>query len=164
MSAHHNTRTHSPLKAVLGRIGDQYQAYCTTYKTHAMATHHGGAGHPLNRGLDILTEDTGHADIDNDSTHILDATVALGDPEAVGHPEDPAYGNQDRLTALTREINDLHQRVAAGEGQPAGDLDCIQQELQNLSIAIHQPQTPAPAEPFGEVFCQYTDTLCSTQK
>ena len=65
---------------------------------------------------------------------------------------------------LTREINDLHQRVAAGEGQPAETLYCIKQELQNLSIAIHQPQPPAPNEPFGEVLHQYTDTLCSTQK
>ena len=62
-----------------------------------MATHHGGAGHPLNRGLDILTEDPEHADIDNESTHSLDATVALGGPEAVGHPEDPVYNNQDRV-------------------------------------------------------------------
>ena len=53
---------------------------------------HGGAGHPLDRGLDILTEDTEHADISNDSTHSSDAT---GDPEAVRHPEDPACNNQD---------------------------------------------------------------------
>ena len=127
-----------------------------------MATHHGGTGHPVNRGLDILTENTEHADINNNSIHSLDATVALGDPEAVGDPKNPAY--QDRFTALKREINNLHQRVAAGEGQPAEVLDCIQQELQNLSITIHQPQPPSPAEPLGEVLCQYTDTLCSTQK
>ena len=112
----------------------------------------------------ILTEDPEHADIDNDSTHSLDATVALGGPETAGHPEDPVYNNQGRLKALTREINNLCQRVAAGEGQPAETLDCIQCELQNLLIAIHQPQPPAPAEPFGEVLCQYMDTLCSTQK
>ena len=129
-----------------------------------MATHHKGAGHPLNRGLDILTEDTEHADISTDNTYSSDATVALGDPEGVGHPEDPVYTNQDRLTALTRELNDLHQRVAAIEGQPAEALDCIQQELQDLSTAIHQLRPPAPAKPFGEVLCQYTDTLCSTQK
>ena len=70
-----------------------------------MASHHRGAGHPLNRGLDILTEDTEHIDINNNSTHSSDATVPLRDPEAVGHPEDPAY--QDRFTALTIEINDL---------------------------------------------------------
>ena len=66
------------------------------------------------RGLEILTEIQEYTDIDNESTHSLDATVALGDPEVVGHPEDPVYNNQDRLTALTREINDLHQWVAAG--------------------------------------------------
>ena len=114
--------------------------------------------------MDILAEDTEHTDIDNDSTHSSEATIALGGPEAVGHPEDPVYNNQDRLTALTREINDLHQRVTAGEGQLAETLDCIQCELQNLSIAIHQPQPPAPAEPLREVIQQYTDTLCSTQK
>ena len=66
--------------------------------------------------------------------------------------------------ALTRELNTLHQRVAVVEVQPAESLDHIQQELQNVSIAIHHPQPPTPAEPFQEVLCQYTDTLCSTQK
>ena len=127
-----------------------------------MATGHGGAGCPLDRGLHILTEDPEHADID--ITHSSDATITLGGPEAVGHPEDPVYNNEDRLTTLTREINDLHQRVAAGEGQPAETLDHIQHELQNLSIAIHQLQPPAPAEPLREVIQQYTDTLCSMQK
>ena len=164
MSAHSSTRSHSPLKTVLEKIGDQYQTYCTTYKMHAMATCHRGTGHPLDRGLDILTEDPKHTYIDNESTHSLDATVTLGGPEAVGHPEDPVYGNQDRLTALMREINDLHQRVAAGEGQPTETLDHIQHELQNISTAIHQPHPPAPAEPLKEVICQYTDTLCTTQK
>ena len=123
MSGHHHTRSHAPLKTVLGKIWDQYQAYCTTYKTHAMATHHGGTGHPLDSSLYMLTEDADHADIDSESTHSSDATVALGDPEGVGHPEHPVYNNQDRLMALTREINDLHQRVAVGEGQPAETLD-----------------------------------------
>ena len=163
MSAHCNTRLHSPLKTVLRKIRDQYQAYCTTCKTHAMATCHGGTGCPLNRGLYGLTENPEHADIDNDSTHSSDATVALGGPEAVGHPEGQVHSDQDRLAVLTREINDLCQRVAV-EGQPAETLDCIQQELQNLSIAIHQPQPPAPTEPFREVLCHYMDTLCSMQK
>ena len=78
-------------------------------------------------------------------------------------PEDPAYNDQDRLEVLTREINDLHQRVAA-EGQLVETWDHIQHELQNLSIAIHHPQPPAPAKPFREVLGQYMDTLCSTQK
>ena len=78
MSACHSTRLHSPLKTVLGKIGDWYQAYCSTYKTHAMATHHRDAGHPLDRSFDILAEDPEHTNIDNDSTHSSDATAALG--------------------------------------------------------------------------------------
>ena len=65
----------------------QYQVYYTAYKTHAMATHHRGTGCPLERGLDIITEDPEHAYLNNGSTHSLDATVALGGPEAVGHPK-----------------------------------------------------------------------------
>ena len=129
-----------------------------------MAACYRGTGHHLNRGLNVFAEDIEHADIDNDSTHSSDTTFALGDPEAVGHPAGPAYENQDRLAVLMRVINNLHQRVAAEEGQPAETLDHIQQELQNLSISIHQPQPPAPTEPFGEVLCQYMDTLCSSQK
>ena len=90
-----------------------------------MTTCHRGAGHPLHRGLDILTGNTEHTDIDNNSTHCSDTTVALGDPEAVGHPEDPTHDNQDRLPAITKDINDLHKRVAVG-GQLAGTLDHIQ--------------------------------------
>ena len=81
MSAHHTTRMHSPFKTMLGKIGDQYQGYCTTYKTHAMATCHGGAGCPLDRDIDLNVEDsetTGIAN-DNESTHGSDATIALGD-------------------------------------------------------------------------------------
>ena len=117
-----------------------------------MATYLRGTGCRLDRGLDILTEDPEHANIENESTHSSDATVAPGGPKAVGHPEDPVYNNQDRLTALTRE------------GQTAETLDHIQHELQNLSLAIHQPQPPAPAEHLGEVIWHYMDTLCSTQK
>ena len=54
---------------------------------HAMATHHRRTGHPLDRGMDILTEDPEHADINNENTHGSDATVALGEPEAEGHAE-----------------------------------------------------------------------------
>ena len=131
---------------------------------NAMATCHRGAGCPLDRSLDVLIEDAEHIDIDNDSTHSSDATFTLGSPEVVRHPEDPAYDNQYRLTALTRELNNLHQRVAVGEGQPAETLDCIHEELHNLSFAIHQPQPPPCTEPLGEVLHQYTDTLCSMQK
>ena len=111
----------------------------------------------------MSSEDAEHTNINIDSTHNSDTTVALGSPEVVGHPEDTVYNGQNRLAALTMELNDLHQRVVA-EGQPVATLDHIQHELQNLSIAIHQSQPSTPSEPFGEVLCQYTDTLCSRQK
>ena len=66
-------------------------------------------GCPLDRGMDVLTEDPDHTDINNESTHGSDATVALGEPEAVEHPTDPVYSNQGKFTVLTREINTLHQ-------------------------------------------------------
>ena len=132
MSACHSTRKHSLLKTMLGKIRDRYQTYCTTYKRHAMATCQRGAGCPLDRGIDLYAEDPEPTDIDNESTHSSDATVALGGPEAEGHPKDPVFSNHDKLTALMREINDLHQWVEAGEGQSAVSLDCIEYELQNL--------------------------------
>ena len=46
MSAHHNLRMHSPLKKVLNKLGDSYQTYVNTYKTHTMATHHRDTGQP----------------------------------------------------------------------------------------------------------------------
>ena len=90
---------------------------------YTMATCHGGVGCPLDRGMDILTEDQEHADIDNESTYSSEATVALGGSEAEGHPKDPVHNTQDKFTALTMEKNDLHQQVKAGEGQPAETLD-----------------------------------------
>ena len=164
MSAHHSTRMCSPLKTILRKIRDKYQAYCTTYKMHAMATHHGGARCPLNRGIDLHTEDPESTDIDNESTHSSNTTVALGGPEAEGHHKDPVYNNHVKLTTLKREINNLCQQIEAGEGQPAETLDCLECELQNLSIALHPPPPPTPTEPFREVIWQYTNTLCTTQK
>ena len=70
-------------------MGNKYQTYCTMHKTHTMATHHKGAGCPLNRGINLNTEDTEQTDIDNESTHGSDTTVALGGPEAEHHPNDP---------------------------------------------------------------------------
>ena len=41
---------------VFGKIGDTYQAYCNTYKTHSMASHHGDSGNPLDRDIDVTRE------------------------------------------------------------------------------------------------------------
>ena len=74
---------------------------------HTMATCLGGAGHPLDRGINIHTEGPEYADIHNESTHSSDATVELRGPEAERHPKDPVYNNHDKLTTLTREVNDM---------------------------------------------------------
>ena len=126
-----------------------------------MATYHGGAGCPLDIGINLNAEDPEPTDIYNESTHSLDATVALGGPEVEGHPKDHVYSSQDKLIALMREINDLHQQAETGEGQPAVSLDCIEHELQNLSITLHLSLPPTPTEPFGEVIHQYMNTLCT---
>ena len=89
----------------------KYHAYCTSYKMHTTATHNRGAGHPLDRGINLNAEDPEATDIDNEITHSSDATVALGGPKAEGHPEDPVYSNHDKLMALTREINDSMSRA-----------------------------------------------------
>ena len=70
------------------------------YKTHVLATHHGSAGYPLDRGIHLNTEDPEPADIDYKGTHSSDAMVALGGPEAEGHPEHPVYSNHNKLTAV----------------------------------------------------------------
>ena len=77
---------------------------------------------------------------------------------------DPISSNQAKLMALKQKINDLHQWAEAGERQPADSLDCIEWELQNLSLSLQPPPSPTPTEPFGEVIHQYMDTLCTIQK
>ena len=74
-----------------------------------MATCHGGTRHPLDRDIDLHIVKAICIDNDDESTHSLDARVALGGPEAWGHPKDSVYSNQDKLMALMREINDLHE-------------------------------------------------------
>ena len=49
MSACLNPRSCFPLKTVLNELGDSYQTYVNTYKSHSMATHHGGAVEPLDK-------------------------------------------------------------------------------------------------------------------
>ena len=56
-----------PFKSVLGKIGDKYQAYCTMYETHAMATHHGGTECPLDRDIHLHIEDAETTGLENDN-------------------------------------------------------------------------------------------------
>ena len=96
MSACFTLRSCSPLKTVLNRLGDTYQAYCNTYKMHAMATHHGGSGQPLDRDANMSRKDT-DIKIPQDFHH--DDTDDF---------ENVEQENPTRLAAITRELDDLH--------------------------------------------------------
>ena len=93
MSAHHNPRLHSLLKTVLNKLGDSYQTYINTYKTHAMATHYGGTGEPL----------------DKDSTPHEHSTDAPSDynHEDMDNFENVEQENHTTPKALTRNLDDL---------------------------------------------------------
>ena len=88
---------------MLSKIGDKYQAYCTTYKTHTRSTHQGGAGCPVDRDITLCIEEAMSIDNNDDSTHRLDTTFALGGPEAEGHPYDLIYNNQDKIDGTPEE-------------------------------------------------------------
>ena len=65
-----NFQMHSPLKKVLNKLEDSYHTYVNSYKTHAMATCHGGTGKPLGKdsgpqGNDITIHDEYQEDIND---------------------------------------------------------------------------------------------------
>ena len=64
MSVCCSLRLQSPHKTVFGKLGDTYQVYCNTYKTHAMAICHGGLGQPLDRDIDVTGEVLENTDTD----------------------------------------------------------------------------------------------------
>ena len=101
-SAHHSPISCSPLKTLFGKIGDTYQAYCNTYKPHATATHHGGSGQPLDRDIDVTREAHEARDTDNEDTQDFH-------PVETDHLDDLEHNNPTRLTAITRELDDLYQ-------------------------------------------------------
>ena len=142
---HHKTTdwSCSPFKTVLGKIGDRYESYCTTYRIHAMTTHHGGAGHTgEDKDLNSHVEGTGNID-DNESTHSLE-TISFGGTEVVYHLSDLLPNGQTDLHILTREIHSLQQCVEGREGQPAEGLDHIEHlewELQTLSVTLSTQST-----------------------
>ena len=91
MSACHSPRSCLPLKTVFGKLGDTYQAYCNTYKTHAMAIYHGGLEQPLDRDIDI-TRDV-HKTADTDMENIQDIH-----PVNTDHFKDLQHNNPTNLT------------------------------------------------------------------
>ena len=113
MSACHNLRSHSPLETMLNWLGDTYQAYCYTYKTHTIATCHEGTGQPLDRDATLNGKDT-DANILHNYHH-----------EDMDNFENVEQENHTNLATLTWELDNLHHRVQAGEGQPMEALHCI---------------------------------------
>ena len=96
-----------------------------------MATHHADSRQPTYR--DIPAYETTDTNIEQaQEFHQVNANDFQE-----SEPNNPA-----RLTLLTRELDDLHQRVLAGEGQPMEALHHTECELQRLSIALHQLAPP----------------------
>ena len=96
-----------PFKTVLGKIGDGYQSYCATHKTHTMTTCHRGVGHVgEGRDLDSYIEYTRNID-DNESTNSSETKIAFRGSEANGHLGDLPPNSQADLHILTREIHSL---------------------------------------------------------
>ena len=87
-----NPRSCSLLKTVLNKLGDSYQTYINTYKTHAMATCQGGAGQPLDRDPNLPEQGTGIP-----SDHLED----------MDNFENVKHENHTTLKALTRNLDDL---------------------------------------------------------
>ena len=71
MSTGPSLRSHSLLKTVLTEVENSYQTYVNMYKTHTMATCHGGTGQPLEKNLNPKDQDINipsdyqHEDIDD---------------------------------------------------------------------------------------------------
>ena len=82
-----------PLKTVFNKLGDTYQAYCNIYKTHTMATHHGGAGQLLDRDTAQHRQDT---DIPNDYYH-----------EDMDNFENAEQGNHTNLVTFTLDLDEF---------------------------------------------------------
>ena len=116
-------RLQSLHKSVLGRLGDTYQAYCNTYKTQAMATHHGCSGLPLDRVTDMPREEQ----------PIMDTEVEFQQDfhhKDTDEFENLEHNSPDRLHVIRRELDDECVRIQAEEGQPTESLYCIEQELE----------------------------------
>ena len=98
ISACRSLRSHSPLKTVFGKIGDTYQVYCHTYKTHVMATCHGGSGQPLTGDI------TPHKTTDTEIEHAQEFHHLNTNDFGESDPNNPTT-----LTTITRELDDLCQ-------------------------------------------------------
>ena len=137
MSAFQNIWTHSPIKKILNKIGDSYHTYINYYKTHTMATHHGGIDKPLEKDSDhqetnVNIQDEYQADI-NDFEKI--------EPD-----------HQAGLRDLTHEIEQLQQTVEANDNDPMDAISHLEWKLNQLALTLC---LPTPQEPIEEVTSIY---------
>ena len=119
-----------------------------------MATHHGGLGQPLDRDVDVTRDVHSAADTDTEDTQDFHHVETV-------NFEDSEHNNPTRLTTITRKIDDLCQQVQTEKGQPSEALNCIERNLQRLSISFN---LPVYTEPLVKVIKHYTNTLCSAEK
>ena len=147
-------RLHSPLKTVFGKLGELTKPIATHIKHSLWLPTIEAQDNPFDRDIDVAGE--AHETKDTDIENTPDFH-----PVDTDNFENLQHNNPAKLTILTREVDDLHQWVQAGEGQPTETLNYIEHKLQRLSISLHPS---APTEPLGEVIRHYTNTLCSVQK
>ena len=75
------------------------------YKTHAMATHHGGKGHPVDRDINLHIEDMEGVNMgpgnNNERTSGSDTTGTFRGSEVHGHPS---------KLILSSQVNSTYER------------------------------------------------------
>ena len=145
MSAHHNFWMHSPLKKVLHKLEDPYNAYINSYKIHGMSTCYGGTSKPSEK------------DSDPQENNI---TIHDEYQEDINYFENIEPDHHERLRDLTHEIDHLWQKVEANESEPMDGISHLEYKLNRLALTLHPSTLPEPIE---EVLQQYTDTLYTTQ-
>ena len=97
---------HSPLMTVLNRLGNTYQAYSNTYKTYMLWLPTMGAqDNPWIGMLPQLER------ILMSTFHMINTMNTQDDFKNIEQE------NHTNLAALKMELDDLHHRVQAGEGQ-----------------------------------------------
>ena len=146
MLAHRSLRAHSPLKKVLNKLGDSYQTYVNTYKTHMMATHHRG---------------TGQASEIEPHPHAQDIDIPNDYEEDIDDFENVKHENHTWLKKLTNELDYLWHNVKAAKNHPTEAISHLECKLHRLSLVFCPSALP---EPLDEVPQQYTETLCIVQK
>ena len=117
-----------------------------SYKTQAMATHHGGTGKPLEKGFDpqetnVTIHNEYQADVNDFKNVELD--------------------HHARLRDLTNEKDYLRQKFEANETHPMDAINHLECKINRLALTLYLSALPGPLD---EVLQQYTDSLCTAQK